>query len=264
MSGRVRTCVVTILACAGFILVVGCGKKKQEGAQNQIDTTAGLAEEDTATFNDTVSSGKTLEDVEQYMANKPKGNAMPAAPGEFVENGRYAIQISSSRFERSSQKLVDKLKEQNIPAYISEVENPTSDLLGTYYRVRVGYFGGVSSARSYGPTLAGMGYEWWVDNRSNDNAGLSGEAIEAAPTPASTPSGSVQDLGFGGSSPYGSTSGSESGGSPMPSSTMPSSSTPSSMPSTGTSSAPVDFGTSSSTSASDWGSSTDTAGTGWQ
>ncbi len=244
MSGRVPAWVIVVLLSAGLVCMLGCGGKKQEGTpQTQLDSTEFPA--DTA-VTDTAAAGseKTLEDVEQYFDNKPKSGTASAAPGEFSESGRYAVQISASRFERASQRLVDKLKEQNVPAYLAEVENPTSDLIGTYYRVRVGYFTTVSAAKDYGSTLAGMGYDWWADNRSNDNVG--GGSASAAPS--STPS---TDAGFGGGTGY------ETSAPPPATETVPAATEPATT-------TPVDAGTGAAP-ATDWGgTTTESPGTGWE
>jgi len=85
-----------------------------------------------------------------------------------LKTGRYTIQIVLFPSEASAKKLVKKMAENGISAYYAKVNNPDS-LYGTYYRVRVGYFNGISAATAFARTrLAPLGYSWWVDNTRND------------------------------------------------------------------------------------------------
>jgi hypothetical protein len=81
-------------------------------------------------------------------------------------------------------RLVEKLEAKGFPAYVAEVQNPTPELFGTYYRVRIGRFAQISAARDFGnETLKPLGYEFWVDNKSNDNVGIEGSGFgETTPT----------------------------------------------------------------------------------
>ncbi|MCX7726844.1 MAG: SPOR domain-containing protein [Chitinispirillaceae bacterium] len=91
----------------------------------------------------------------------------------FSENGKYVIQIASVPSFSLAEKISKKLKEKGYPTYIAEVINPTPSLSGTYYRVRIGGFKGMTEAKEFGEKfLAPEGYEYWIDKRSNDSRGV--------------------------------------------------------------------------------------------
>jgi hypothetical protein len=118
--------------------------------------------------------------------------------GEFSPNGKYTVQVSCVKSQGLANSLVSKLKAKGFPAYAAEVQNPTPNLSGTFYRVRIGGFSGLSEAKSFGQnTLATDGFEFWIDKKSNDNVGMEGYGLgsssagtnavgsyQSAPTPS--------------------------------------------------------------------------------
>ena len=118
--------------------------------------------------------------------------------GEFSANGKFTVQVSCVKSQGLANSLVSKLKAKGFPAYATEVQNPTPNLSGTFYRVRIGGFSGVSEAKSFGQnTLVADGFEFWVDKKSNDNVGMEGYGLgsssagtnavgsyQSAPTPS--------------------------------------------------------------------------------
>ena len=194
----------TILSCSLVALVAfsGCGKKKSAPATSDAEFAK------TPQVTESAASGSSKDIFDEFYtddSSKSKANAKKGAPeasklapvsgGEFSSDGQYVVQISSTRIKEMADHLVDKLKSSGYPAYIAEVENPTPSLLGTCYRVRIGGFAGVSGARAFSEnTLVPTGYEYWIDNKSNDNVGVEGSGLgssdqsggyqEAAPAPA--------------------------------------------------------------------------------
>lgn len=97
--------------------------------------------------------------------------APPAGIVKPTEDGQYVIQVSIQPSKKSADAIVKKLAEQNVEAYVVEVENP-GELEGTYYRVRIGYFTTIKLAQDYGKqVLSSMNFAWWVDNCKNDDVG---------------------------------------------------------------------------------------------
>lgn len=117
-----------------------------------------------------------------------KPTPAPAKPIFFAENtedaeqsssGRYTIQIAIFPSEASARALVKKMDGYGIKAYYARVNNPAK-LLGSYYRVRVGFFGGKSAAGQFAKNrLSPLGYAWWVDERKNDKVGNAFEQEDA-------------------------------------------------------------------------------------
>jgi len=109
------------------------------------------------------------------VAEKPAPAAEnPAFFAEYAEqlsSGRYTIQVAIFPTRSSAKALVKKIEDRGIKAYYAKVYNPAK-LLGSYYRVRVGFFNGKSVAEQFAKTrLEPLGYRWWVDERRNDNVG---------------------------------------------------------------------------------------------
>jgi len=96
-----------------------------------------------------------------------------------LKSGRYTIQVAVFPSETSAKNLVKKMASNGINSYYVKVNNP-AQLLGIYYRVRVGYFNGRSSAEAFAKSkLEPLGYAWYVDASRNDAVGN--------PNPAATP-----------------------------------------------------------------------------
>ena len=97
------------------------------------------------------------------------------------KTGRYTIQIAVFPSEASAKKLVKKMSDNGIRAYYAKVNNP-AQLLGTYYRVRIGYFNGKSVAETFAKTrLEPLGYAWYVDRGKNDTLGNPMAPAESKP-----------------------------------------------------------------------------------
>ena len=161
---------LVIMAMAG-----GCSKKKNE-KDAEFATETKPAPSPAATqdiFDEFYKEDSAGSAKEKPVKSEPVVRS--SVPPSFSENGRYAVQVSTLPSRSMADALAAKLEARGYPSYVAEVQNPTPSLSGTYYRVRIGGFNGVSAARSFGEgTLAMEGYEYWVDYRSNDNVGLEG------------------------------------------------------------------------------------------
>jgi hypothetical protein len=187
--------VVTVLA-----LVPGCNKKGASPAGKKgsgIPELSKKSPSDTSDIfkefysDDTAGQGASKKSSSKATAKtqtfSPSPSSTPSsAPGEFQENGRYIVQVSCVKAKSFAEKVVSTLKGKNFPAYISEVQNPTPALTGTFYRIRIGGFGGFSSAKTFGDnTLVPGGYEYWIDKKSNDNTGMEGYGLGSGAAAAS-------------------------------------------------------------------------------
>jgi len=93
---------------------------------------------------------------------------------EQSSNGRYVIQVGIVPVEASAKKMIKKLGENGIKAYNAKVDNPNPEkgMIGTYNRVRIGFFNAKAAAEAFAKArLEPLGYSWWVDRSRNDNIG---------------------------------------------------------------------------------------------
>lgn len=186
---------VLVIGCVVVLAVMaGCAKKTSQGAADknaaaaapQLKQDSAKAESNTDIFDEFYkeegSSSKTAvktAKVEPKTA-PTKTSAISASLGEyaFSENGRYTVQISCVVSATLADRLVKKLKGSGYPAYSAEVQSPTPSLSGTFYRVRIGGFAGLSMAKSFAEgVLVPAGYEYWIDSKSNDNVGAEGYGL---------------------------------------------------------------------------------------
>jgi hypothetical protein len=198
--------VIVFATVAAMIAVVpGCNKK---GNQLQVKKGSGILETnkkgsgDTSDVfkefysEDTAGQGTSKKGAagaasknQTFSPSSPSSSSPSVSSGEFLENGRYVVQVSCVKSKSFAEKIAAALKEKNFPAYVAEVQNPTPALSGTYYRIRIGGFGGYSAAKSFGDkTLVPSGYEYWIDKKSNDNTGMEGYGLgSGAPSASQTP-----------------------------------------------------------------------------
>ena len=192
-----RFMIISVILC---IALFGCGKKKDNDSAGNIDSleTASLSSEESddifEEFYD--EEGKKKEEKERA---KTSADDFPASSEtEFRPGGRYVVQVSCVLSKGLAVSVASRLGKKGYPAYVAEVENPTPELIGTYYRIRIGGFDGISKAKDFADNhLTRDGYEYWVDNRSNDNVGMGGyglgentsESYERAYTPKPEPAG---------------------------------------------------------------------------
>jgi len=183
----------TLAAGVVLLSIAGCGKKEKldqdAGSGADVPSVNESAVEDTSFdvfdefFDDSKDTAAGMETADDFSSGETFSTASESYQPSFDPNGRYVVQVSCVRYASFGEKLVDELEAKGFPAYLAEVANPTPSLPGVYYRVRIGGFTGVSDARAIGENvLLPQGYEYWVDNRSNDNVGMEGYGLgEPAP-----------------------------------------------------------------------------------
>lgn len=170
-------------------MVAGCSKKRNDSSvnhfkpSNTITTTQPAKsivtdsedifsefykDENTSIKKENLSSKGTLTSSDSNGDYKPS----------YTHDGRYVIQISTVQSYSFAEKIKDKLEKAGYPVYVAEVQNPTPALNGTYYRVRVGAFSTFSDAKKFADTvLKSIGYDYWIDNKSNDLVGIDGNSF---------------------------------------------------------------------------------------
>ncbi len=176
------------------LVLVGCGKKSQETpeevaptetvSKNSSDDLFDEFYEDTESSTDESESSSADKDepiVEEYSStastsssnsNSSSSSSMDMAP-RFSLDGRYVVQVSCLASEEIAEDVAKKFENYGYPVYVAEVLNPTPRLLGKYFRIRIGGFDNLTDANSFGDGyLMPAGFEYWVDNRSNDNVGI--------------------------------------------------------------------------------------------
>ncbi|MCL1945665.1 MAG: SPOR domain-containing protein [Chitinivibrionia bacterium] len=172
------------LLTATVFVFVGCFKKEKE-PETRVVTPKPAMEQDRAAdalfdeFFD--NSSKKTGDVIAPPPNQRNTSSFSAPiPVEFTfsPNGRYVVQVSTVASVDLANSIVKKFERMGYPAYSAQVENPTTSLIGIYYRVRIGGFSGIAEAKNFGEAvLRPLGYDYWVDNKSNDNIGIGGMGL---------------------------------------------------------------------------------------
>jgi hypothetical protein len=156
------------VATLSFLLLSGCGKKTEEPAP--VVEKAASEELFDEFYEETTSDESTVTEAD--FEEPIEEQATTVAP-QFSPDGRYVVQVSCIASEEIAEDVARKFETQGYPVYIAEVKNPTPQLMGTYFRIRIGGFDGLTDAQSFGEDfLLTNGYEYWVDNRSNDNVGI--------------------------------------------------------------------------------------------
>jgi hypothetical protein len=174
-----RMAQIVTVSFAVCIVVPGCGKN-----QKQVPAKTPQVTKEMSTPADTADIFKEFysEDTAKKKAGKqetfsPSASSSSFQP-EFSANGRYTVQITCVRSKSFAGGMTEKMKDKGYPAYVAEVQNPTPNLSGVFYRVRIGGFGGLSAAKSFGENiLTPSGYEYWIDKKSNDNVGMEGYGL---------------------------------------------------------------------------------------
>jgi cell division septation protein DedD len=76
----------------------------------------------------------------QQAGAPPARAAASGGSYSFNPQGIYVVQVNSTAMRGGAEKMANKLKSMGFPAYVAEVENPTPELVGLYFRVRIGGF----------------------------------------------------------------------------------------------------------------------------
>jgi SPOR domain len=267
-----------VVAVAFIACFTGCGKQEKPAPVKmpQVSKEPAVAAADTGDiFKEFYSedstkkkaAGKSKKAAKQETFS-PSSSSSSFQP-EFSAKGRYTVQISCVRAKSFAEGMVGKMKDKGYPAYVAEVQNPTPNLSGAFYRVRIGGFDALSAAKSFGENvLAPSGNQYWVDKKSNDNVGMEGYGLgsgsagsnaasrydNAAPPsssyqPAAATTSSFESSNSPYSSPSSSSSSSSNASTAAPSGSMSSTSQPSSAaPAPAAATTPLSSPTSTSTS----------------
>jgi hypothetical protein len=187
---------LTAIAVFGLVFS-GCGKKpKQAQNQNvQIPTVATTPAADTAVKKDSVDvfnefykdskeQGAKSKKISKTFSVNTENQTPESYTPEFSESGRYVVQIAASSSQAAADELTASIKGKGYPAYVTEVQNPTPVLQGTYYRVRIGGFATMADAKSFGENiLRPANYDYWVDLKSNEGMSSGNYTAPSSTTP---------------------------------------------------------------------------------
>ncbi|MGB7568899.1 MAG: SPOR domain-containing protein [Chitinivibrionales bacterium] len=168
-------------------LFLGCSKSKNSAAKRTevsktLPSTADTADIFKEFYSDDTAkksaSKKTFGKSAKTTFSPASAAAAAPSSAEFLENGRYVVQVSCVKSQTFAEKMAGGLKDKGYPAYVAEVQNPTPNLSGTFYRIRIGGFNAFSAAKGFGEnTLSPNGYQYWVDKKSNDKVGMEGYGL---------------------------------------------------------------------------------------
>lgn len=188
-----RTLLMAMAVCG--LVFSGCAKKPKQVQQPPIpaavpEPAAAAPKVDTGeVFNEYYKDSKNTKVGKTFSMNAA-GTAESYTP-EFSENGSYVVQIAAGPSSAGAEELASAFKGKGYPAYVAEVQNPTPELSGTYYRVRIGGFNIKTDAVAFGENiLRPANYDYWVDLKSNDAVGTG------------SGSGASTDYSSGGTSSY--------------------------------------------------------------
>jgi len=172
-----------VIVGVSSLVLVGCGKKSQETpdeaipeetvSKNSSDDLFDEFYEETESTQEESSNNSEITDEyieEEYSSSN---SYVPSLAPRFSLDGRYVVQVSCIASEEIAEDVAKKFENYGYPVYVAEVLNPTPQLLGKYFRIRIGGFDNLTDANSFGNDhLMPTGFEFWVDNRSNDNVGI--------------------------------------------------------------------------------------------
>jgi cell division protein FtsN len=166
MRGKIT---IGIAALCMLVLCIGCkGTKHTQEAAAVIPQQKAPAVDTTDVFNkyyvkDTAAEAQAAKADKGVVFSSQGTTAMPAS------GGRYVIQVACEPKLTSAKAIVAKLGASGISAYIVKVADPVESMAGTFYRVRIGFFGSIAEATAYGDShLTENGFEYWVDRKKND------------------------------------------------------------------------------------------------
>ncbi len=179
------------------LVLVGCGKKSQETTdevaspevvsekssddlfdefyeetEKSTDEATSTSEDKNETIKDEYSSTGSSSSSNNSSTSSSSSSSIGSTP-RFSLDGRYVVQVSCLASEEIAEDVAKKFENYGYPVYVAEVLNPTPRLLGKYFRIRIGGFDNLTDANGFGDGhLMPAGFEYWVDNRSNDNVGI--------------------------------------------------------------------------------------------
>lgn len=140
------------------------------------------------TFSLKTSKAKAKETASAPMENTP-GSYTPG----FSDNGRFVVQVATVGSRVLADELATEFKEKGYPSYVLEVQNPTPNLTGTYYRVRIGGFSTSVDAKAFAENiLVPAHFEYWVDRKANESAAPLESQLDRSPSPSGTSTSAPQ------------------------------------------------------------------------
>ncbi len=171
---------------ATCVWMTGC---RDKSAQSAIEGAQPLPKTDSASMSSTESDDNasttppaTFHPNKKSKGEKAKhGTASKSVPSSSSGSGNYVIQVSVFKSKSQAEHFASGMQSSDHTVYVAEVENPTPDLSGTYYRVRIGDFGSREEADAYGKS---KGFDYWVDAKANDNMGGGSTSSSNAPVPS--------------------------------------------------------------------------------
>ena len=190
-GSTMRLCMAWLLVAVGAWITTGC---KTKSAQSSIERMVADSKLD-STPADQAAPESTQGDAPATFhpgkKTKPERHASKASSASISTNGKYVVQVLVFQTRKRAEALAGKLTDLGFPAYVAEVENPTPELSGTYYRVRIGSFSTREEAAAFGgERLKPQGFDYWVDAKANDHTGAGSSTVtepRPVPVPVSTP-----------------------------------------------------------------------------
>jgi hypothetical protein len=165
-----------VVMAVGGMGFYGCAKKPKQVPQASAAAPAvteqaaapAAPKSDTGEVFNSDSKNKKVGRTFSMSAEASAESYMPT----FLESGRYVVQIAAGPSSSGAEELANAFRGKGYPAYVAEVQNPTPELSGTYYRVRIGCFDMLADAKAFGENiLRPANYDYWVDLKANDAVG---------------------------------------------------------------------------------------------
>ena len=153
----------TILA----VLLLGCGggEEAPNEAEQKLREMIALKQQqiraDSAAVDSTVDTrGEAVAPAESIAAPGREDSAPVSReePAVYTPGGRYLLQVGAYKNRPSADRMATDLRDMGYPAQVVPGEET--------FRVRIGFFRGVSEAEAVGRRLKrDLGLEYWIDNR---------------------------------------------------------------------------------------------------
>ena len=158
--GRASRYILTV-----FLLGCGSGEEAPNEAEQKLREMIALKEQqirvdsiavDSAdgTGGEAVASAESIAPPSREVLTPVSGEE----PAVYTPGGRYLLQVGAYKNRPSADRMAADLRDMGYPAQVVPGE-------GTF-RVRIGFFRGVSEAEAVGRRLKqDLGVEYWIDNR---------------------------------------------------------------------------------------------------
>lgn len=94
-------------------------------------------------------------------------SVVEAEPEKLSHSGKWVVQVAVVLQKSRAAAISKSLKRKGFDSYYVQVVNP-GKLVGTYYRVRVGYFDKMKEAQDFAKANLQTYKGWWLDKTDND------------------------------------------------------------------------------------------------